>query len=239
MGGRSESRRAGGAEPLLEARGLTREFTAGHTVVRAVDGVDLAVAAGEVVLVMGPSGSGKTTLLTMLGALLRPTAGTVSIAGCEITSLDRRALARVRRERIGFVFQTFNLLESLTASENVQIALNVAGVRGPEAADRADELLRDVGLGERLGFPARDLSSGEKQRVSFARALANRPLVLLADEPTANLDSQNGREVAALMRSLAVEQGLAVMVVTHDDRLRGIADRILQLEDGHIALHAA
>ncbi len=229
----------GAAQPVLAARGLTRDFGSERTLVHAVSAVDLDVAGGEMVLVMGPSGSGKTTLLTMLGALLRPTSGTVCIEGTEIGTLGRRELARVRRERVGFVFQTFNLLESLTASENVQLALNVAGVRGAAAAERAASLLIAAGLGERLAFRARDLSSGEKQRVSLARALANRPRLLLADEPTANLDSRNGRDVAELLQALAHSEGVAVLVVTHDERLRDFADRILQLEDGRVVAEAA
>ena len=227
------------AQPVLAARGLTRDFGSAHTLIRAVDAVDLDVAGGEMVLVMGPSGSGKTTLLTMLGALLRPTSGTVRIEGTEVAALGRRELARVRRERVGFVFQTFNLLESLTASENVQVALNVAGVRGAAAEQRASSLLIGAGLGGRLAFRARDLSSGEKQRVSLARALANRPRLLLADEPTANLDSGNGRDVAEQLQALAHDDGVAVLVVTHDERLRAFADRIVQLEDGRVVAGAA
>jgi putative ABC transport system ATP-binding protein len=174
--------------PLLEAEGLVRVFGSGRAAVRAIDGVDLAVNVGEIVLVIGPSGSGKTTLLTMLGGLLRPTAGHVRVDGAELTELDKRALARFRRETVGFVFQGFNLLETLSALENVEIALNVAGVTGQAALARAIELLTAAGLEERLDFRARDLSGGEKQRVSIARALANRPRLLLADEPTANLD---------------------------------------------------
>ena len=225
---------AASGEPVLRARGVTREFGAGRTLVRAVADVDLDVWPGEVVLVMGPSGSGKTTLLTMLGALLRPTSGSVQIDGRDVTTLDRRELARVRRERVGFVFQTFNLLGALTARENVQIALDVAGVGGGEARRRATELLVDAGLGDRMDFRASLLSGGERQRVSIARALANRPRLLLADEPTANLDSQHGLEVAKMLRHLAKTEGVCVVVVSHDDRLRVIADRELRLLDGRL-----
>jgi putative ABC transport system ATP-binding protein len=220
--------------PVLAVRGLGREFGVGRTLVRAVVDVDLDVAAGELVLITGPSGSGKTTLLTMLGALLRPTAGSVRIDGIDVAALGRRDLAQIRRERIGFVFQSFNLLEALTAAENVEIALNVAGRRGADAAARARSLLLRAGLEGRLGFRARELSGGEKQRVSIARALANRPHLLLADEPTANLDSVNGRDVAGLLRTLASVEAVAVVVVSHDERLRRVADRVLRLDDGRL-----
>jgi putative ABC transport system ATP-binding protein len=159
---------------------------------------------------MGPSGSGKTTLLTMIGGLLHPTSGSVVVQGVDITTLPESRLADVRRERVGFVFQTFNLLEALSAVENVELALNVAGVAGRSARERAESLLVDSGLSHRLHFRPRVLSGGEKQRVSIARALANAPLLILADEPTANLDSKHG----------------------HDHRIREIADRVLWLEDG-------
>ena len=188
---------------------------------------------------MGPSGSGKTTLLTMLGGLLRPTGGRVRVDGVELSELDKRGLARFRRETVGFVFQTFNLLETLSARENVEIALNVAGVTGRDAHERAIELLRAAGLEERLDFRARDLSGGEKQRVSIARALANQPRLLLGDEPTANLDSRHGREVMELLRRLAQDQGCGVVAVSHDARLEAIADRVVRLEDGRIRTDGA
>ena len=184
-----------GAEPVLRVEELTRVFASGRTSVRAVDGVSLTASAGEIMLIMGPSGSGKTTLLTMLGGLLRPTSGHVYIEGVDIAALKPSELPRVRRHHVGFVFQTFNLLESLSVQENVEVALNVAGVRGHQARDRARRLLIEAGLEGRLDFKARDLSGGEKQRVSIARALANQPRLLLADEPTANLDSRHGHEV--------------------------------------------
>jgi putative ABC transport system ATP-binding protein len=223
-----------GPAPLLQVDDLTRVFGSGRTEVRAVDGVSFATEAGEITLVMGPSGSGKTTLLTMIGGLLRPSSGCVVIEGVEITALPSRELPRVRRESVGFVFQTFNLLESLTALENVEVALNVAGVKGPQARMRATDLLVAAGLETRLGFQARDLSGGEKQRVSIARALANRPALLLADEPTANLDSLHGGEVMDILRDLVKEDERAAVVVSHDARLQRIADRVLWLEDGRL-----
>lgn len=230
------------AVPLLEVDSLTKVFGSGRTLVRAVDDVSFATGSGEITLIMGPSGSGKTTLLTMIGALLRPTSGRVLIDGVDVAVLPARELPRIRRQLVGFVFQTFNLLESLTARENVEVALNVAGVTGVSAARRARTLLVEAGLEGRLDFHARDLSGGEKQRVSIARALANNPPLLLADEPTANLDSRHGHAVMKLLRDLARKQGSAVVVVSHDPRLRDIADRVLWLEDGRfedIAARAA
>jgi putative ABC transport system ATP-binding protein len=219
-------------EVILEARGLTKVFGSGESAVRAVDGVDLTVRRGEIALIMGPSGSGKTTLLTMVGGLLRPTSGSVIIQGLDITSLPESRLPDVRRKRVGFVFQTFNLLEALSAVENVVLASNVAGVTGRPARERAESLLVESGLGHRLHFRPSVLSGGEKQRVSIARALANAPLLILADEPTANLDSKHGHDVMVLLRDLARQERRSVVVVSHDHRIREIADRVLWLEDG-------
>ena len=221
-------------EPVLRVEELTRVFASGRTSVRAVDGVSLSASAGEIMLIMGPSGSGKTTLLTMIGGLLRPTSGRVYIDNVDITALKASELPRVRRHHVGFVFQTFNLLESLSVQENVEVALNVAGVRGHEARERARRLLIEAGLAERLDFKARDLSGGEKQRVSIARALANEPRLLLADEPTANLDSRHGHEVMQLLHDLTKNQGRTAVVVSHDARLRDVADTVLWLEDGRL-----
>jgi putative ABC transport system ATP-binding protein len=229
----------GERSPLLRVERLTKHFSSGRTLVRAVSGVDLTLDAGEVLLIVGPSGAGKTTLLTMIGALLRPTEGRVVIDGLDVTALGPRELPSVRRESVGFVFQTFNLLESLTAQENVEVALNVAGVSGTRAHERARELLVGAGLEERRDFRVRDLSGGERQRVSIARALANRPRLLLADEPTANLDSRHGRDVMELLRDLAKREGCGVVIVSHDERLRRIADRVLTLEDGRITGRSA
>ena len=219
---------------LLTTTALTKVYGSGPTQVCAVDHVDLAVRAGELALIMGPSGSGKTTLLSMVGGLLRPTEGRVTVAGADLTTLTRRELTELRRDSIGFVFQTFNLLESLNALENVEIALNLAGVKGALARERARRLLVDAGLEARLDFRARDLSGGERQRVAIARSLANAPKVLLADEPTANLDSKHGREVMRLLRDLTAGGDRAAVVVSHDRRLERIADRVLWLEDGRL-----
>lgn len=224
------SENASGAE-VVRVKGLTKVFGEGARAVCAVDNVDLTVCCGELVLIMGPSGSGKTTLLTMIGGLLRPTSGSVEINGVDITTLSETRLAPIRRRSVGFIFQSFNLWDNLSVQENVELPLNIAGIRGHAARDRARTLLADRNLESRLSFKARDLSGGEKQRVSIARALANDPQVLLADEPTANLDSKHGRDVMQLLHDIANDDR-AVIAVSHDQRIREVADRILWLEDG-------
>jgi putative ABC transport system ATP-binding protein len=184
---------------------------------------------------MGPSGSGKTTLLSMLGGLLRPTSGSIRIAGRELTTMRPAQLTAVRRHEVGFVFQTFNLLSALTAVENVEVAMVLAGVPRRDARRRATALLDELGMSARLGFLPEALSGGEKQRVSIARALANDPRIILADEPTANLDSKHGLAVVHLLRDIARRRGRSVVIVSHDTRIRDVADRVLWLEDGHLS----
>ena len=213
-------------------RGLTKTFGVGDLAVHAVRNVDLDVANGEVVLIMGPSGSGKTTLLLMLGAMLRPTRGSVVVDGIDLATASERRLPALRARHLGFVFQDFNLLSALSAAENIELACNLGGTVGDRAHRRATELLQRVGLDHRRRFHPDQLSGGEKQRVAIARALANDPTLILADEPTANLDSSHGRDIARLLRRLAVEDGRSVVIVSHDDRLREVADRVLWLEDG-------
>ena len=216
----------------LTATRLDKTYGEGTTEVHAVRAVDLEVQAGEVVLIMGPSGSGKTTLLSMLGAMLRPTSGQIVVDGHDIAAIPESRLPKLRAATFGFVFQDFNLLGALTALENVEFALNLGGVTGHDAHQRAEELLTGLGLGDRLTFRPEKLSGGEKQRVAIARALANQPPVILADEPTANLDSKIGHDIARLLRHIATEEKRAVVIVSHDTRLRDVADRILWLEDG-------
>jgi putative ABC transport system ATP-binding protein len=218
--------------PAITVRRLTKTYGEGELAVAAVRNVDLDVATGEVGLIMGPSGSGKTTLLLMLGAMLRPTSGSIVIDGIDVAAAPERQLPRLRATHLGFIFQDFNLLGALDAQENVQLASNLAGITGSAATDRAADLLARVGLGRRLTFRPDQLSGGEKQRVSIARALANDPSVILADEPTANLDSSHGHDIGRLLRRLATEDGRSVIIVSHDERLREIADRVLWLEDG-------
>jgi putative ABC transport system ATP-binding protein len=227
------------SEPLIRVTGLWKVFGEGETRVEAVRDLDLELARGEIVLVMGPSGSGKTTLLSMLGGLLRPTRGEIWVDGIDIATLSEHELPRFRAHRFGFIFQDFNLLAALSAEENVEVALNLAGSRGTDADRRARQLLDDLGLGARLDFAADQLSGGEKQRVAVARAIANRPQLILADEPTANLDSQRGQETMRLLRRLTNDEGATVLIVSHDERLREVADRVLWLEDGRFKEMAA
>ena len=219
-------------ERLVEIHGLSKVFGEGETRVVAVDAVDLELDRGEVVLIMGPSGSGKTTLLSMLGGLLRPSDGEILIDGIDIAALDETKLPPFRARTFGFIFQDFNLLAALSALENVEVVLNIAGTHGRAARARAEALLSGLGLGERLAFPVDKLSGGERQRVAIARAVTNRPALILADEPTANLDSRHGAETMRLLRKLAKDERTTVVIVSHDARLREIADRVLWLEDG-------
>jgi ABC-type lipoprotein export system ATPase subunit len=217
--------------PVVRARGLHKAYGRGDTLVRAVDGVDLDVARGETVAVMGPSGCGKSTLLHLLGGLDRPSDGAVWLAGRRTDQLGERALAAVRRDAVGFVFQAFHLMDELTAVENVELSALLAG-RSPRAARRrAVELLGRVGLDDRAGFLPSALSGGQRQRVAIARALCNEPLVIFADEPTGNLDSAATVDVLRLFESLH-DGGHTLVVVTHDERIAAIADRLISMRDG-------
>jgi putative ABC transport system ATP-binding protein len=216
----------------VEARGLIRRYGEGSTAVEALRGVDIDVRSGELVAVMGPSGSGKSTLMHILAGLDKPTSGTVTIAGTEITGLDDSKLTRLRREHIGFVFQFFNLLPMLDAEENVTLPLSIAG----EKADKAwlDELLTKMGLDDRRDHRPAELSGGQQQRVAIARSLVTKPTILFADEPTGNLDSKTGGEILDLVRSSTDTYGQTTVMVTHEPRAAAIADRVLFLEDGLI-----
>jgi ABC-type lipoprotein export system ATPase subunit len=216
---------------VLRARGLRKEYGKGEGLVRAVDRVDLGIGAGETVAVMGPSGCGKSTLLHLLGGLDRPSGGEVSLNGRRIDDLGEKALARMRRTDVGFVFQAFHLMEELTAIENVELPALLAG-RSPWAARRrAEELLEQVGLTDRARFLPSALSGGQRQRVAIARSLSNEPLVVLADEPTGNLDSATTLDVLQLFESLH-ESGQTLVIVTHDARIAATADRMISMRDG-------
>jgi len=217
---------------VLQMQAVTKVYGAGDAAVAALDSVDFQAQTGEVVVVMGPSGAGKTTFLTIAGALLRPTAGTVEIAGTDITRLREKDLPAIRREKVGFIFQSFNLLEALTALENVRLVIADEATTERAATNRARELLDMLGLSHRLKSLPKQLSGGEKQRVGIARALANNPDLILADEPTANLDSKRGLEVMRLLRRIAIELDKGVVVVSHDHRMREVAHRVVWLEDG-------
>jgi putative ABC transport system ATP-binding protein len=219
------------ATPVLRARGLHKHYGTGDGLVRAVDSVDLDVASGETVAVMGPSGCGKSTLLHLLGGLDRPSGGELWLAGRRADQLSERALARMRRSDVGFVFQAFHLMEELTAVENVELSALLAG-RSPKAARRrATDLLERVGLADRATFLPSALSGGQRQRVAIARALCNEPLVVFADEPTGNLDSAATVEVLRLFESLH-EAGQTLVIVTHDERIAATADRLISMRDG-------
>ncbi len=219
---------------VLGAANVVKELGEGAGKVRALKGVSLSLNSGELTLLMGPSGSGKTTLLSILGCILTPTSGTVSIGGEPLDGLDAEQLAERRRRHIGFVFQSYNLFPTLTALENVRLALDVRGAKHAETVIKGEAALKSVGLAHKLRSFPRHLSGGEQQRVAVARALAAAPSVILADEPTAALDSENGQAVMSLLAHIAKDKRHAVLAVTHDPRTMGYADRIIRIEDGLI-----
>jgi len=219
---------------IVETVGLTKIYKMGPSEIRALDGVNLAIEKGEFLSVMGRSGSGKSTLLNLIGCLDRPTSGTVILDGVEVTRLPKGKLPQIRREKVGFVFQQFNLIPTLTALENVELPLRYAGVSGGERRRRAKEALEQVGLGDRLGHRPMELSGGECQRIAIARAIVNRPAILLADEPTGELETHTAAEIIDLMHELNREAGVTVVIVTHDPLVASRTDRIIYLSDGRI-----
>jgi putative ABC transport system ATP-binding protein len=216
---------------VLTAQRVSKHFQEGREVVTVLKGIDFSVERGEIVSLEGPSGSGKTTFLSILGCILTPTDGAVVIEG---TKVNEKSLAAVRRKSLGFVFQQFNLFPSLTALENVEYALNVKGMKGRDARTEAERVITAVGLGDRQNFLPRELSGGQKQRVAIARALAGNAPILLADEPTANLDSTVGTQVLEMFRALAKQENRALVIVTHDPKVRTIADRVVKIQDGEL-----
>jgi len=221
-------------DTVVRTVGLTRRYRMGDTFVDALRGVDLTIAPGEFVALVGPSGSGKSTVLNQIGGLDRPTSGQVWINDTELSASGERTLTRHRRQHVGFVFQTFNLLPRLTAEENVALPLMFSGVPQKERRERARALLERVGLGQRLNHRPTQLSGGEQQRVAIARALVGEPALLLADEPTGNLDTVIGAEIMALLKELNAERGLTLLVVTHDPEVAAFADRVVKLRDGQV-----
>ncbi len=217
---------------LLDLKEVTRDYKLGNTIVRALRGLDISIEPGEVVAIMGPSGSGKSTLMHILGCLDVPTSGTALIEGTEVHSLSERQLVTLRGRKIGFVFQTFNLMPTLSAQQNVELPMIFQGIRKRERARRARDLLEKVGLADRIQHRPNELSGGERQRVSIARALANNPEILLADEPTGNLDSESGASILGLLKKLNEDDGKTVIIVTHDPDAAAIAKRIIRLRDG-------
>ncbi len=220
---------------VLTSQNVVKRFTEGKQTVEVLRGVSLDASRGEIVALEGPSGSGKTTFLSILGCILTPTEGRVVVDGQEVDLSRPGDLPAIRRKSIGFVFQQFNLFPALSAVENVEYSLNVRGVKGSAARKEAERVLDAVGLSDRKTFLPRDLSGGQKQRVAIARALAGAPPLLLADEPTANLDSQAGRQVLELFRDLAKRENRALVIVTHDPIVRSIADRVAVIHDGLLA----
>ena len=238
----AQTQRAGGfardmtdtsTAPILQATDLTKVYQRGPSTVRAVDGISLSVEAGAFMSIMGRSGSGKTTLLDLLGCLLRPTSGELTIDGRSVIGASDGELASIRRERIGFVFQEFNLIPTLTAIENVLMPLRY-GPRRSDGRARADELLELVGLGSRASHRPSELSGGEQQRVAIARALVNEPAVILADEPTGELDTATSDTLMETLRGLNAERGVTIIIVTHDAAVAGRTDRVVRLSDGRV-----
>lgn len=221
-------------QTAIESQGIEMVFYAGSQPTRVLEDINLQITKGEIHLLMGPSGSGKTTLLSILAGLLTPTGGSVSLLGTEITQLSSKELSRFRLEKIGFIFQGFNLFSALTARENVQLALNLKGIKKQEARRQAMHLLEQVGLADKADQQPKDLSGGQKQRVAIARALAGYPPIIMADEPTAALDSVSGHAIIDLLRRLAKEEGATVLIVTHDPRILDVADRVICVEDGKL-----
>ena len=219
---------------ILEAEGLTKVYEEGGSRVEALRGISLGLEPGEIVLLEGPSGSGKTTLMSVAGCLLSPTSGRLSVEGRIVDFASTEDMVRVRRESIGFIFQSFNLFPALTVLENVLYALQVRGRRTPEYEREARMILEQIGMGHRLDFIPAKLSGGEKQRVAIARALSGGSRIVFADEPTANLDSHVGLEVLEIFRKLAKEEGRAVLVATHDSAVRKVADWVLKIRDGQL-----
>jgi putative ABC transport system ATP-binding protein len=222
-------------EPLIRIQDLRRDFIMGHTTVHALDGVNLSVEEGEFLGVMGPSGSGKSTLLYLLGGLDRPTAGHAWVRGQDITALDENGLARYRRREVGFVFQSFNLVSTMTALQNAEFPMLFARIPPAQRRKRARYLLEAVGLADRMEHRPTELSGGEQQRVAIARALANDPTIILTDEPTGNLDSRTGAEVMRVLTQLNREQGCTIVVVSHDPSVTHFTSRCIHLLDGRIA----
>jgi ABC-type lipoprotein export system ATPase subunit len=222
------------SEIVLKAEGLTRVFRMGERDVVGIKGVNLDIARGESIAIRGPSGSGKTTLLTILGCLDRASEGTLSIDGLEVTALPESQLSELRSHKIGFVFQSFNLMPFLNTRENVELPMELTDLSKQNRRDRAKELLAIVGLQDREDHRPNKLSAGEQQRVAIARALANKPAILLADEPTGNLDSKNKLEIVRLIRRLNAEQGMTTVMVTHDSRVASMMGRVVFIKDGTV-----
>jgi putative ABC transport system ATP-binding protein len=220
--------------PLLALEGVTKDYRLGKTWVHALRGLDLAISRGEIIALIGPSGSGKSTLMHILGALDTPTGGTAAFDGQDLQDLSENQLATLRGRKVGFVFQTFNLVPTLSAQKNVELPMIFLGMPRRKRAARAKDLLTKVGLADRVRHKPNELSGGERQRVAIARALANDPEIILADEPTGNLDTETGGTILDLLRRLSVDDGKTLVLVTHDPDAVRIADRVVRLRDGRV-----
>ena len=230
----SASDRPGAGDMAIRVRGVTKEFGRGDSLARALRGVDLDVPYGELLMLVGPSGCGKTTLVSIVAGTLEPTTGDVTVLGLDLVRMRNGLKVRFRRENVGFVFQSYNLLPALTAAENAAVPLLIAGWRRSRAVERSSEVLESLGLGDRLANLPSELSGGQQQRVAIARALVHEPRLLVCDEPTSALDAENGRITMELIERIAVQPDRAVIVVTHDPRIYSFADRIASMEDGRI-----
>ena len=221
---------------MIEIRNLSKFFNGSAGVpIKAVDGVNLDVLKGEVVIINGPNGSGKTTLLTLLGCMSRPSSGALSVNNTDVLKLSQRELTRFRLKNIGFIFQTFRLIDALTIKENVELIFHIAETNHRDTPRIISSLMEEVEISHRAAFFPSQLSGGEKQRVAIARALANSPTLILADEPTGSLDSKSGQNIVQLLKSLAKERETTVIIVSHDERIHHFADRVIRMEDGKIS----
>lgn len=231
----SQPGRNNGKDVLIEIRDMGKIFNAGKRTVEALKGIDFDIYSGEYLSIMGPSGSGKSTLFNMIGALDRPTSGTVRVGEVQLRDLPPRELAYFRSRYIGYIFQSYNLIPSYSAEDNVLLPLVFSGMPRKEALERAREVLEEVGLGHRMGHRPDELSGGQQQRVAIARALANRPLIILADEPTANLDFKTGEDIIQVLADLCRQHGVTVISATHDHKMLACSDRILWIRDGAVS----
>ena len=223
---------------MVETQALKKYYRLGENTVKALDGVDTEIKRGDVVVVIGPSGSGKSTMMNILGCLDNPSAGKYLLDGVDVSKLNDRKLSTIRNQKIGFIFQGFNLIPSMSALENVELPLSYRKVSASKRKSLAKNALKQVGLNERMGHRPAEMSGGQQQRVAIARALIRKPRIVLADEPTASLDQKSGREIVEIIRKMAKELGVTVVLVTHDNRILDIADRIISLVDGNLEVSA-
>jgi len=222
---------------IVEAKGVTKVLGRGAAQVHALKDINLSLRGGELTVLMGPSGSGKTTLLSILGCILTPTSGAVRVCGRATQGADAEALAKLRRDHVGFVFQSYHLFPTLTAAENIQLALDIRGAHGEDARAKSRDALEKVGLAHKIASYPHELSGGEQQRVAIARAIVSNPSAIFADEPTAVLDTRNGQAIMSILAEIAKDPAHGVLVVTHDSRMTSLANRVIHIEDGRLVRH--